>query len=95
MGWQAAHGKSPCQSTEDAKPMAIPETCPSGEEPPEAKPVRRQSPSGGKARPEAKPVRRQKPGEDIPKNHGMTQSVNVTSVSFSDSAHRPAAVSLS
>ena len=31
----------PCQATEDAKKVAIPETCPSGEEPPEAKPVLR------------------------------------------------------
>jgi hypothetical protein len=34
MGWQT--GTTPCQPNPAAKPGAIPETCPSGEEPPEA-----------------------------------------------------------
>jgi hypothetical protein len=39
MGWQT--GTTPCQPTPAAKPGAIPETCPSGEEPPEATPTLR------------------------------------------------------
>jgi hypothetical protein len=42
MGWQT--GTAPCQPNPAPKPGAIPETCPSGEEPPEAKPPQTREP---------------------------------------------------
>jgi hypothetical protein len=44
MGWQT--GTAPCQSTPAPKPGVIPETCPSGEEPPEANSRTTRKPEG-------------------------------------------------
>jgi hypothetical protein len=44
MGWRT--GTAPCQSNPAPRPGAIPETCPSGEEPPEATPHHQDAPEG-------------------------------------------------
>jgi hypothetical protein len=73
MGWQT--GTAPCQPNPAPKPGAIPETCPSGEEPPEATPVESQTLSNekppntsGEELPEANPLESQTLSNEKPPN---------------------------